>query len=269
MPRRLPSGAVVASSYGSTRGSSVRATRASRSSLGFSIPTRLRSSVMARKRNKFLLLKKALPGYAGGSPFPPIKSYKLTYEEDISLSVGTAGTTGTQHRWSLNNLHDPNVTGGGHQPYGWDALKVAYNRYKVNGCFVKMEVYNVQTISALTFVYGITNPSEFGSYSFTARSPEELSEKPMAESVTIQNIGAGKKIIKFYIPLYKAFQITNLQYKADIDTTTADSGSFPGSQAGLNMAVADPNGGSSGSCRVKVTLIYYTTLYQREIMAQS
>lgn len=252
--------------YGSTRQSGISSQYNPRSSTRSS----MRSSRTGRStRSKLKLLRRALPGYLGGSPFPPVKNYRLHYEEDIQLTVGASGVTGTQHRWSLNNLHDPNVTGSGHQPYGWDALKVAYNRYKVNGCFVKLEIYNIQTISAIQFIYGITNPSEFASFSFSTKDPEELSEKPMAESVIIQNVGAGKKIVKFYMPIYKAFQVSKLQYMSDLDNTTASTDSYPGSQAGLNMAVADPNDGSSGSCRVKVSLTYYATLYQREIMAQS
>lgn len=221
----------------------------------------------ARRHPKISQLRRALPGYTNVSPFPPTKSYRLVYESDGSLSVGTSGVLGTEADFYLNSLYAPEVTSG-HQCYGFDALSIAYQRYKIHGCLCEIRFYNVQTISAVECAYAVLNPSN-SSNSISGADPDAVGERQDGETVILQDTGKQEKIVKFYMPMYQAFNMTKLQYKADIDNSTAAVTGNPGSQVKLVIAVADPNGGSSGGCRYKIKLTYYCQLYQRKEMAQS
>lgn len=231
------------------------------------LPNKLKSRRF-RHRKQAQSLNRALPGYTTASPFPPTKGYKLVYEQDGSLTVGTLGVLGTQQKFICNGIFDVDISGGGHQPYGADALKIAYQRYKVNGCRIHVEFYNVQSINAIDISYLISNPSNFAN-TITGADPDAIGERQMGETITLQNTGAQRRTVTFYLPMAKAFNQSRLQYKADIDNSTADSGSNPASKVGLHLAVADPNGGSVGACRYKLKLTYFITMYQREEMAQS
>lgn len=233
------------------------------------VPTSARSSYVRRKRARQLrLLGRFLPGYVNSSPFPPVKGYKLVYEQDGYLSVGTSGVLGTQQKFILNGLYDVDISGMGHQPYGFDALQVAYQRYKVHGVLIDLTFYNVQSINAIDVSYQINNPQAY-SNSITGANPQAVGERQNAETVTLQNTGSQTKKVKFYLPMHKAFEMSRLQYKADIENTTADVGGNPASGCGLLLAVADPNGNSSGGCRYHIKLTYFVTMYQRQVMSQS
>lgn len=222
----------------------------------------------ARRKNRSLGLKRALPNFTSATPFPPIKGYKLTYEQDGYLTVGTAGVLGAQQKFILNGMYDVDITGGGHQPYGFDALSVAYQRYKINGVYIDLEFYNIQSINAVDISYLLSNPSNY-TYDLAGKMPDAVGEKQMGETVYIQSVGTGRKVVRFYTPIHKIAGISKLQYKTDIDNYTSAVNDNPATKMGLHLAVADPNGNSTGGCRYKLKLTYYATLYQREIMAQS
>lgn len=58
---------------------------------------------------------------------------KLKYTDEFTLTPGAAGSVAT-YLFNLNSLYDPNRTGTGHQPYGFDQLAAWYQRYRVYKC---------------------------------------------------------------------------------------------------------------------------------------
>lgn len=62
----------------------------------------------------------------------------LRYQEDFNLDAGVAGLPAF-YQFSCTALRDPNHTGIGHQPRGFDQLMTLYSHYIVNE--VNIEVY--------------------------------------------------------------------------------------------------------------------------------
>ncbi len=60
---------------------------------------------------------------------------KVKYTE--LLNVSTTATMST-YTFGGNCLHDPNITGAGHQPYGYDQLMTLYNKYTCFGSKIKV-----------------------------------------------------------------------------------------------------------------------------------
>lgn len=52
---------------------------------------------------------------------------------------------GYQRQLSGNSLYDPDITGAGHQPYGFDQLANMYNRYRVSASRVMVVATNLST----------------------------------------------------------------------------------------------------------------------------
>ncbi len=74
---------------------------------------------------------KALNELKGQTPlFPAHTTKKLPYYELGFSLTGTAGVI-TQYAFSANGLYDPNVTGTGHQPLGFDTMMLYYEQYTV------------------------------------------------------------------------------------------------------------------------------------------
>ena len=63
-------------------------------------------------------------------PFAQRYVAKLKYSE-VRVITGPTGGGLVQYNYRLNSINYPNLTGGGHQPYGHDELAALYNRYRV------------------------------------------------------------------------------------------------------------------------------------------
>lgn len=64
------------------------------------------------------------------SPVPLRFFTKLVYAES-QIQVGVGIGAANAHVFSANGLYDPNITGTGHQPLGFDQLMSMYNHYTV------------------------------------------------------------------------------------------------------------------------------------------
>lgn len=71
------------------------------------------------------------------TPMPLTLTTKLTYMEFFSLNPGAAGAADT-YVFQLNGLYDPNITGTGHQPAGFDELMLLYEHYEVLGSKIQV-----------------------------------------------------------------------------------------------------------------------------------
>lgn len=75
-------------------------------------------------------------GYVSG--MPKTRRAYLRYADTVSLTstVGAAGV----HHFSANGCHDPDISGVGHQPMGWDNWKALYNHYIVVGSKITIKI---------------------------------------------------------------------------------------------------------------------------------
>lgn len=96
-------------------------------------------------------------------PLFPLRSrvMRMNYYEDVSVTTG-ASSVGTQV-YSANGIYDPNITGTGHQPSGFDQMMLMYNHYTVLKSRITATVRNASTtygafvaISARAGTSGIT-----------------------------------------------------------------------------------------------------------------
>ncbi len=94
------------------------------------------------------------------------------YNEVVDLSAAT--TVGAQYVFKLNGMFDPNTTGTGHQPYGFDQMLNIYQRYCVIRAKYTIIVANsndrmfVGAIAASTVTATVTNAA---TYNLAAESP--------------------------------------------------------------------------------------------------
>ena len=79
------------------------------------------------------------------NPLDPRIITDLHYCEDVAVTT-SAGPGFVNYDWNLNSLFDPNSTGTGHQPRGYDQMTALYNRYRVY--YVRWQVTATVTNSA-------------------------------------------------------------------------------------------------------------------------
>ena len=99
---------------------------------------RLRRARARRMRRKTTRVPKGLalvplnqrPGHKG-HPFGKQFYTKLRYNEAHTFSAAGAANFASSYEMNLNSLFDPNESGVGHQPMGFDQLMSIYEKYTV------------------------------------------------------------------------------------------------------------------------------------------
>lgn len=206
---------------------------------------------MYSRRPKRVLVNTAL------HPIPQRFITKMKYSEQVNTDANG------QYRFNLNSIYDPNSTGTGHQPYGYDTLSTLYNRYRVISCGWRIQVNWQANQNAQPVLVGAIPANE----SLTFLSLAELRENPRAKYIN-QNYGAetialtGKSYIPSLVGRNKA------QYMAD-DRYQALMTASPNELAILNV-VTGPNGlDSPASATIQIVLEYTVEFFDIKHLAQS
>lgn len=86
------------------------------------------------------------------SPLATKLRSKMIYTSDVAISLVSNVTNPGVYTFSLNGLFDPDLTGVGHQPRGFDQLMSFYDHYVCIGANVRIDFCNVSSANqALCF----------------------------------------------------------------------------------------------------------------------
>lgn len=139
--------------------------------------------------------------------FPATTMVKLRYCESATLNPAAGFCARYQFR--ANSCNDPNQTGAGHQPLGYDQWSVFYNHYVVVGAKLKVTISpNTTTASAGTTICGITLADDTtGSTNLST-----IMEQPLTRSTKrYTSISASKPaVITKTFSAKKFFNLTNV-----------------------------------------------------------
>lgn len=103
-------------------------------------------------RLRKLYKKKLRPMYKSiNYPLATSVVKRLKYVERIGINPALTGAL-SSYTFSANAMFDPNVSGTGHQPYGFDQLMALYNHYQVIGSKIRITVTGQPNES---FIYGL------------------------------------------------------------------------------------------------------------------
>lgn len=124
-------------------------------------------------------------------PFPPEYPCKLRYVERVTLSTfGTSSSAfGPEYVMAINNLFDPNFSGGGHQPQGFDQLAALYKRYTVLVCDIDV-TFSDPSADGLVCA-AMLQPSD-GTFSLSSASLDSIVERPNVASRVLSNTGSQR-----------------------------------------------------------------------------
>lgn len=107
-----------------------------------------RSSTLSRatRRAKTTKATRIIPYAQKGNgpmwdPFPNRQVAILRYSTTVNIKPSVAGVAGV-HQFRANGIHDPDLTGVGHQPYGHDQYSEIYNQYRVLKATIVMTPVN-------------------------------------------------------------------------------------------------------------------------------
>lgn len=145
--------------------------------------------------------------------------YRFVYTEAVSLSATGAGSAGS-YTFSLNNLYDPNISGTGYQPIGFDQMSQIWLNYRVLKVRVKAE---------FQVVPGATNTNEVGMYpSGLSTMPADFNAwfvQPFCKTGVLSASGGpgSRQLYETYYP-WSVLGVTKANYMNENDYLSSSTG---------------------------------------------
>jgi hypothetical protein len=131
-----------------------------------------------RSRPSFKL-SRAIAMASSWFPLPVRFKAKLRYASRFSLNPG-AGTLAV-HVFSANGTYDPDITGVGHQPKGWDQLIALYDHFVVTHARIRVDL--APGLGSMIFGVNVS-----GSNTVTYTDPQDYLELPHCSHAVTDNV---------------------------------------------------------------------------------
>ncbi len=211
-----------------------------------------------RRGNKRSRNVRTHSAYAG-SLLPNRKNFLFKYC-DANVSLAIAGNPIITHSFRANSLFDPDSTGTGHQPIGFDQVKDMYEEFHVIGCRIKATMYE-KTVSGTAVLFFII-PSASSGLNSNLQTAADIMEYPAARWVVIRAgdtdgfaPGIPKSLThQMSVPKFLGKTIGFLASDLDKCTATAN----PSEQCAFLVGMATMNDGTTaqtGICSVEIEYI--------------
>ncbi len=196
-----------------------------------------------------------------GSPMPLFADLTFRYCDRFTLDPGAAGAPAV-YFFSANGMYDPDITGTGHQPLGFDQwLPVFYNHYMVYRSQIKVTFFsqNGGAVGSNILFIGLSDDTT------TSTVTNTYLENPSYRHTHLSALGGGRDIctLTHSCELWKQFGMTKEALLAS-DNKRGTSASNPSEQSFFVVGAASPNASSNSdvvACLVE--LVYHARLTER------
>lgn len=202
------------------------------------------------------------------SIFPDEYRVPMKYVEQLLFVGGSSGLLGTEYVFNMNSLFDPNQTGTGHQPYGFDQLTPWFNTYCVED--VELVLTCVAPSSASTYVAMRWRPS-VGSYTLSALGIADVAEKDNTRWFPLPSSPANSQAMTYGIGKFSIAAVEGKK-RSDILAEGAYQAAPTGNPALMPtfaFAIGDLSGASAVTCAITVQLIYHAVWRGRKTVTGS
>jgi len=184
----------------------------------------------------------------------------LKYCSSKSLTSGTSGITGNAQIYALNGLYDPDVTGTGHQPYGYDQLMTFY------------DIYTVKSVRIAFTIVGSEDPGNFLAYlikpnfsgaTVASTTLESISEVELTSYTMLNPSSSAVPSQQIRLPVIDLPKTEGLTWEAFMGNNNyrAANSSNPSYTTQLHIALGNASGLSAKTATV-ITEIYFEGYFE-------
>jgi len=188
------------------------------------------------------------------------KLAKLKYvQHDSYAGPGAVAIISKQFR--ANGMYDPDHTGVGHQPYGFDQLMGQYFHYTVLKCTCEVESLSNETYVDLVSFIAYHNEAGVPAAAFAAGAANGLREIPMISKdlipITIGHYAQAPRCTRLSVDVAKAFGKSKANIIGD-HNFQGDVGADPLEDCYFSVNTYSPNAAdeSNHTLKFKTTLTY-------------
>jgi len=199
----------------------------------------------------------------GISPVPNSYRTKVRYCTSVVIdpSISSIGS----HVFSANGLYDPDITGTGHQPLGFDNLMALYDHYTVLGSKLTA-TFIAPTTSVTTSASNVGVLLDDNSTAYTTLESIREQGRVHYRTMTVSGSSNPSKITKFY-SAKKFHGLINVQ---DNEDYKGDSAANPAEQAYFQVFVEPVNNSYDISAvNVQIQIDYIVVFSEPKQLAQS
>ncbi len=189
----------------------------------------------------------------------------LTYTAGKGLDSGGAGSIASQV-FRGNSLFDPDFTGTGAQPTGFDQWAAFYERYRVRGSSMTVRVRAEVDASSTIFPMGVLLPKTVTTLD---TNYADAAGEPYARTKMISNQEAGyPSTLKSYMTTTKILGLSKRE-AADVDYS-ALVGANPSKEWFWHFYIEDAiTAGLNIKSKVYFEVTYYCEFYKRKSLSRS
>jgi len=185
-----------------------------------------------------------------GFVFPIKLVARLRYSEHLTLTTGAAGIAAV-NQFRLNSLFDPNLTGAGHQPLGYDQITPLYNKYKVNA--VKVSVIWTTPGSTSDIICFVHFMPTSATPSLSGQNCDYVVEIPGVQASLLSTSGTRKSHFEGVINLPRLLGRSKMEFDADPNMYALTNAS-PAIAPLVEVGIVSPSGVGSEAAVTQVTL---------------
>lgn len=183
----------------------------------------------------------------------------LRYTDQINLNPGVLGIRAV-HVFRANSLFDPDETGAGHQPRGFDQIMPMYEKYTVIGCQIKATfMANEANQNARVCVAVVNTGSPLVSFN-------DYLESGTANTKFLTNTSQPSVTVMKNVSMSKWFSKSHLLSE---DTVQGGLTSNPGEVCHFHVVVAGVNQQDTGNVTVQIEIQYITIFTEPVVVGQS
>lgn len=216
-----------------------------------------RKRVVKRRPYRKRYRKRAVPV----SGIPDKKQVKLRYAQQVSLYQ--AGTYFDSHIFQGNSCYDPDSSGLGHQPMGFDEWGAFYNKYMVNASKIEITFTTTGSTSGANTALSLL-PTTDSAYT---PSWSSFTEARLGKSTIIgPYTGQGIRRLSHYESTRKIWGDNNNLEETDYG---ANFGSNPNKPWYWKIMAETLDSSNMTTINANVVITYYVTLFDRISLPQS
>lgn len=197
------------------------------------------------------------------SPIPDQYFAKLKYSDQFFLT-STAGIT--SHLFRANSINDPNYTGIGHQPFGYDQLAELYGKQKVYGCKYRFTFQNISTTHGCDVAIVQKNVTNLSTDMNTVR------EKPYTQyrSLGPLNSSFNYCVLKGYHSAPKVRGVSKEKYRDEDDYSSDVHVDLATAYTNfMHIYQKEQNSTTGIIVAVHVDLVYFVKFFKRKALTGS
>lgn len=191
-------------------------------------------------------------GLFGANPF-----VIMPYFESVTLN-----TINSSYVFRLGSLYDPDVTGTGHQPCGFDQLSALYYHYIVDRVDIEVEAINNSTTVDAHVGMSIDRTG------VAIADIRQVGEDPIGKVKWLDVLGSGAASVKWRKVVYpgRFLGVANPHSEDDLWGSVTSN---PSQAVFMQLHAESTDGTSTASIYFNVKLTFYTTWRERRQVALS